>query len=114
MSRARHLLVTSVLTSMAATALVVGGAAAPSHASTAGEQAALATLQASWDRLSMQQKLGTCNAYRRNATVMVSAAADFQWKRPIAHQGMTKASWRRVYRQYFAWACSGAGRSPRP
>jgi len=110
MPRVRNLVVTVVL----AAALVAGVGTAPSQASPAGELAALAALQASWDSLSLQQKLGTCNAFRRSPALMVKDAADFQWKKPASHKGMTRSGWGRVYRQYFAWACSGAGRSPRP
>ena len=103
-----------VATAVLAAALVGAVGTTPAQASAAGERAALAALQASWDSLSLQQKLGTCNAFRRSPALMVKDAADFQWKKPASRKGMTRSGWSRVYRQYFAWACSGAGRSPRP
>jgi hypothetical protein len=88
--------------------------ASPTAASPTVEAQALAAMKADWAKLSLQQKLGTCNAYRRNAKVMIRTATAGMWQRPSSHKDMTEAGWSRVYKRYFAWACSGAGRSPRP
>lgn len=93
---------------------VVGIGSGPALASPAGEAAATSVLHQQWAQMSMQQKLGTCNAYPRNATVMTNAAVDLAMSTPKKRKDLSKSAWRRVYRAYFAWACSGAGRSPRP
>lgn len=88
--------------------------ASPVSATPAAEAQALAAMQADWTKLSVQQKLGTCNAYRRNAKLMIRTAAAGMWQRPSSHKDMSEAGWSRTYKRYFAWACSGAHRSPRP
>jgi hypothetical protein len=97
-----------------ALAVLMGPAAAMASATPTAEATALAGLQASWQRMNVQQKLGTCNAYRRNRTLMITTAAAAEWKKPAARKGMSKAGWAKTYKRYFAWACSGAGTSPRP
>jgi len=94
--------------------LVAGSAAHTASATPSSEAAQLATLKSQWDGLLITQKLGTCNAYRRNGNVMIGAAVAQAWGMPVNRKGMTQPGWKRVFTRYFAWACSGAGRSPRP
>jgi hypothetical protein len=95
-------------------ALAAGPSVVPVSATPSAEAGALARLKVDWDRYNANQKLGTCNAYRTAGRRMVTTAATDKWSKPGSHRRMTRTGWEHTYAKYFAWACSGPNKGPRP
>ena len=87
--------------------------AAPATASPQTEAAILTSMQSAWTDLSRKDQRRTCAAYRLDARELVTSSVASIWADEDNRAGLTRAEWRRVIRQYLAWACSGPGTTPR-
>lgn len=96
-----------------ACALAVLLPAAPASASPDTEAAMLTSMQSAWTDLSRKEQRRTCAAYRLDPKELVASSVASIWANEATRAGLTRAEWRRVIRQYLAWACSGPGQTPR-
>lgn len=73
----------------------------------------LTALQSAWRDLTRKEQHTTCAGYRQLPAVVIASSVDSVWAMTDMRDNMTRKGWRRVVRQYLAWACSGPGTTPR-
>lgn len=66
-----------------------------------------------WSGLSNKERRTVCKAYRLAPRVLIRDSVDGSLSEPDARDLLNRAGWTRVITAYLAWACSGAGTTPR-